>query len=118
MPDKLGSGSYNGTQLAIDIHSSHDIADIQAQYEPEIKQIRNEMRNHSEDKTSSEYFELMSELQELEDERDSKVKQLENEDTDREKMFETQDSQLEDRYNAVKADKEGLEEAQKSDIQS
>ncbi len=140
MADKLGPGSYNSSQLAIDLmilqmndiefqrvdlsedkmlehkHSSYEIAEIQASYDPEIKLIRNEMKN-SGDKTSNEYFELMSELEELEDERDNKIKVIENENADKEKSIEVQETSLETQYNAIKADKEGLEEAQKSDIQ-
>ncbi len=140
MADKLGPGSYNSSQLAIDLmilqmndiefqrvdlsedkmlehkHSSYEIAEIQASYDPEIKLIRNEMKN-SGDKTSNEYFELMSELEELEDERDGKIKVIENENADKEKSIELQETSLETQYNAIKADKEGLEEAQKSDIQ-
>ncbi len=140
MPDKLGPGGYNGTQQAIDImileindlefqrlqnsesdqyihkKSSYDIGEIQASYDPEIKLIRNEMRN-SDDKTSSEYLELMSELEELEDERDHKIKVVEDATADKEKEFEIENTGIESRLEAIKADKEGLEEAQKSDIQ-
>ena len=140
MADTLGPGSYNSSQLAIDLmilemndielqrlqnstteqllhkHASFDIAELQAQYDPEIKLIRNEMRS-SDDKTSGEYFALMTELEELEDERDRKITDIENQDNDREKLFEQQDTMIETQYNAVKADKEGLEDAQKSDIE-
>ena len=140
MADKLGPGSYNGTQLAINTmimemndvefqrllnseneqylskHSSQDIEDIQNNYDPEIKLVRNEMREAN-DKTSGEYFELMAELEELEENRDAEIKRIENETSDREKQFEIEDTTLETRYNAIKADKEGLEDVQKSDIE-
>ena len=140
MADKLGPGSYNSTQLAINTmilemndvefqrlmnsenqvyfskHSSIEQEDIRAQYDPEIKLVRNEMRE-SDDKTSGEYFELMSELEELEEKRDAEIKVLETEASDKEKEYEIQNTTLETRYNAIKADKEGLEDAQKSDIE-
>ena len=138
MPDTLGPGSYNSTQLAINtlisemsdiefqrlmnseaeqfmhMKLSHEITDIQEHYGKEISLIRNEMKDL--DKTSNEYFTLMLELQELEDERDEKVKQVERTITDNEKHTETENTQLETRYNAAKADKEGLEETQDSNI--
>ena len=140
MADKLGPGSYNSTQVAINamimqmndlefqrlqnseteqyLHkqSSAETQGIQNKFDPEVKLIRNEMKA-SGDKTSNEYFELMSELQELEDERDAELKRVEDEVSDREKQFQIQDTNLETRYNAVKADKEGLEETQKQNIQ-
>ena len=140
MSDKLGPGSYNSTQLAINTmilemndiefqrlmnseseqythkQSSIELENVQDSYNTEIKLVRNEMRA-VEDKTSNEYFDLMSELEELEDERDAEVKRLENEASDKEKKYQVQDTNLETRYNAVKADKEGIEEAQKSNIQ-
>ena len=140
MADKLGPGGYNSTQLAINtmIMEMNDIEfqrlmnseserylskqslaeedNIRSQYEPEIELVKNEMKN-SNDKASNEYFELMSELKDLEEERDAEIKRIEDEISDREKQFEIQDTNLETRYNAVKADKEGIEEAQKQDIQ-
>ena len=140
MADKLGPGSYNSTQLAIDLmilqmndiecqriknseserlthkHSSYQTSDVQLKYGEEIQLIRNEMRE-SEDKTSKEYYDLMSELEELETERDSKTKLIEDELADAEKKYEIQDTTLETQYNAVKADKEGMEDVQKSKIE-
>ena len=140
MADKLGPGGYNGTQLAINtmilqmndiefqrlqnseteqyLHkqSSIEIEELQQKYGQEIKLVRNEMRQ-SEDKTSNEYFDLMSELEELEEERDAEIKRVEDQNADREKLHQVQDANLETRYNAVKADMEGLKEAQKSNIQ-
>jgi len=140
MADKLGPGGYNSTQSAINtmilqmndlefqrlqnseneqyfgMQSSGEIETIQNNYDPEIKYVRNEMHEAG-DKTSNEYYELMSELEELQEDRDSEIKRVENETTDREKQFEIQDTNLETRINAVKADKEALEDAQKSDIQ-
>ena len=138
MADNLGPGSYNFLQLAIDtlisemndiefqrlmnseadqfmhMKLSHGIEDIQAYYGREIDLVKNEMKDL--DKTSNEYFTLMLELQGLEDERDEKVQQIERLITDNQKRTETENAQLDTRYNAAKADKEGLEEAQDSNI--
>ncbi len=140
MSEKLGPGSYNSTQLAVNTmimqmndiefqrlqnseserfsskQSSIEQESIRSKYDPEIKLVRNEMRN-MEDKVGAEYQNLMSELEELEDQRDAEIKRIEDEISDKEKMYEIQDTNLETRYNAIKADKEGIENAQKSDIQ-
>ena len=118
--DKLGPGSYNGTQLAINtmilqmndiefqrllnseteqyLHkqSSIEIQEIQERYGAEKKYIRNEMRD-IEDKTSNEYFDLMAELEELEDQEEAEIKRKETEDEDREKKFAIRDTSLETR---------------------
>lgn len=138
MPENLGPGGYNSAQVAINTlisemsdlefqrilnseserflhkHSSIEIADIQEHYGQEIKLIRNEMKDL--DKTSDEYKDLMVELEELEDERDSKIKAIETTDEDREKYFEVENTQIETQYNAAKADKEALESMQDSNI--
>ena len=141
MPDSLGPDEYNSTQLAINLmilqmndiecqitknsednrllhkHQSTDVEGVQYRYGSEIKQVRNDMRE-CEDKTSNEYFELMSELEELEENRDAEIKRIENETTDKEQFYEAQKTTLETQYEAVKADKEGIEQMQESNLKN
>ena len=141
MTQSLGPDEYNSIQLAVNtmilemndvqfqitqnsesnrlLHKtqSSDTENVQGRYGDEIKYVRREMRE-SEDKTSNEYFELMSELEELEENRDTELKRIENDTTEKEQFYEAQKTSLETQYEAIKADKEGLESAQEQNIKN
>ena len=102
------------TEQFLHKHSSNEIGFIHQRFSQEIEQVRNDMKDT--DKTSAEYKALMQELEELEDERDAQIKKIENEDEVREEWAAIEDTQLETRYNAAKADKEGLESMQESNV--
>lgn len=134
MADKMGTGSFLTLQGAINTltaemddvelqrlqnstterlvhkHQSNDVEKIRSHYDSEISQIRNDMRA-CDDKTSEEYMDLMSEIEELQQEKDAKVTKAESEANDRSEELEQQDVSLETRFNAMKEDRDGLKEA-------
>lgn len=97
-------------------HSANDVNEIHHKYGVEEEMIRNEMKG-LDDKTGNEYFELMSELQELRDEEDQMVTQAEQASKDYETQIELENAGLETQIQAIAADLEGLEEMRKENIE-
>jgi len=97
-------------------HSANDVNEIHHKYGREEEMIRNEMKG-LDDKTGNEYFELMSELQELKDEEDREVTQAEEASKEYETQIELENASLETQIQAIAADIEGLEEMRKENIE-
>ncbi len=97
--------------------SSDDVSKIHDKYGAEEEYIRNQMDLVSSDKTSSEYQQLMSELNALEQEEDEKVEQIEKKQSIAESKIDQENSLLETRYEAMKNDRQGFEDARTKDIE-
>lgn len=97
-------------------HSSNSVSDVHHKYGVEESMIRNEIRG-LDDKSGNEYLELMTELQELQDEEDRIVTQMEQESKDYESKIEMENASLETQLQAIDADIEGLEEMRKQNIE-
>ncbi|MBR1616780.1 hypothetical protein IJ670_01370 [bacterium] len=95
-------------------HSSDEIAQLHDHYHTEQTMIRNAM--HDGDRLSSEYQELMLELQESQDEEDRKIAMLESEAKDYESRIETENSTLQNTITALDEEIKGLEEVQENNI--
>jgi len=97
--------------------ASNDTQKIHDKYGAEEEYIQNEMNDVSEDQTSEEYQDLLSELNSLEEEEDEKVEKIEKEETIYENQVDTENTQLETKLEAMKQDREGFENAREQDIE-
>ena len=97
-------------------HSAQMIDQINFKYEQEKDLVRNEMDKNP-DKVSSEYLELMSDLNELKEKESKEVERQEEESTDYQNHIEQENATLESQLKAINADKEALKETLKSNVE-
>lgn len=95
---------------------SNAISKLHKTYGDEEKLLRNQMRA-MDDKTSNEYFDLLSELEELQDEEDARVKEIESEQKDYEENVQAQNTSLETAIQAIDAQLESFQSAVKERAQ-
>ena len=69
------------------------------------------------DKVSSEYLELMADLNELKEKESKEVERQEEESTDYQNHIEQENATLESQLKAINADKEALKETLKSNVE-
>ena len=141
MADNLGPGEYNGTQLAINFfilnqanleaqlidnketlalkqkESATKLAEIHFKYNQEESLIRTEMRSLADSKLSTEYYNLLAELEELQNEEEMLATATETECKDYETRIQLENDNIETQIQAVQQDKEALEEMQKKNIE-
>ncbi len=97
-------------------HSAQMIDQINFKYEQEKDLVRNEMDKNP-DKVSSEYLELMADLNELKEKESKEVERQEEESTDYQNHIEQENATLESQLKAINADKEALKETLKSNVE-
>ncbi len=97
-------------------YASDEQAGITKKYDIQEDMIQEQM-DAMDDKTCDEYKDLMAEIKELKDAEDVELKAIEQAQTDMETQIQNENATLESQLQAIQADREGLEEARKSDIE-
>ena len=97
-------------------HSAQMIDQINFKYEQEKDLVRNEM-DQNPDKVSSEYLELMADLNELKEKESKEVERQEEESTEYQNHIEQENATLESQLKSINADKEALKETLKSNVE-
>ena len=69
------------------------------------------------DRTNDEYKDMMAEIKELKDAEDAELKAIEEAQTQMETEIQNENAMLETQLQAIQADRQGLEEARKEDIE-
>ena len=102
---------------ALQKYSSNEITAIKQKFAPQKEEIRNKIKNLDSQNASTEYQQLMSELNELENQESQAISIKETEASDREEDFKVQQDQLETLIEAAKKDTESMEELRKENIE-
>ena len=97
-------------------YSSDEVSKVHHKYAQEEEMIQNEI-NQLDDKSGSEYKELMAELKELRDEEDKEVERIEEKNSDAENAKSVENESLEVRAEAIRADRDALKEAMQKEIE-
>ncbi len=97
-------------------YASDEQAGITKEYDMQEDAIQEQMDQIG-DKTNDEYQDLMAEMLELKDAEDAELKAIEQAQSDMETQIQNENASLETQLQAVQADREGLEEARKEDIE-
>jgi predicted nuclease with TOPRIM domain len=98
-------------------HSSADIDRIRAQYAPEEERIRNEIEGLDKLEQQDEYQDLLRELNDLKEEKESKIARREDEASDHETIVQSENESLEVRLEDINAEKESFQEMLKQNIE-
>ena len=98
-------------------YSANEIEAIHNKYAPLKEEVKNKMDSLDKEHITSEYQELMTELNELTNKEDQEVEQAEQRVNDREGELQLEQSNLESRLEAVKKDTESEEEMRKQNIE-
>ena len=97
-------------------YSSDEVSKINHKYALEEEMVRNEI-NQLDEKSGSEYDDLMAELKDLKDAQDKELERVEEKNEDAESAKTLENDNLEVRAEAIRADKEALEEAMQKEIE-
>lgn len=97
-------------------YASDEQASITKKYNVQEDAIQEQMDEIG-DRTNDEYKDMMAEIKELKDAEDAELKAIEEAQTQMETEIQNENAMLETQLQAIQADKEGLEEARKEDIE-
>ncbi len=97
-------------------YTSNEISEINFKFDNEKDMVRNDLKDA--DKNSSEYTDLLRELEELSDEQDRTVAPKEAEISDKEKDVDEKNAALQAQLEAEKANKEQIDKMKEDSTES
>ena len=97
-------------------YASDKINQIHAKFQPQKDEIRSKIASLDTEHTAREYQELMTELNNLENQEETEVKKVEGEQSDQESAIQLEQDGLQTRLEALQKDTETLESTRESNI--
>ena len=99
-------------------HASADTDRVRAEYAPEEERIRNEIEGLDKTEQKEEYDDLLRELNDLKEEKESKLEKIENELNEYETQIQSENEILEVQLEDINAQNESFKEMLKQNIEN